>query len=119
VLTLVPKQKLTNNGGKSDILDEDEQTLPQSWMDKALKKRKNRLKDYKVRDTDAGMLKLEGQEIALAIFDFEKQKKPMTGYFVSLFGDQTAAFFKFTMPTGQFELMREELDQLIRSLRLK
>ena len=118
-LTLVPKQKLTNSGRKPEVLGEDEQATPQKWMEKALKKRENRLKDYKVRDTEAGKLELQGQEVASTIFDFENNKKPMTGYFVSLFGDRTAGFFKFTLPADQFDSQRGEIDQLIRTLRLK
>lgn len=118
-LTIAPKEGLADGQRAKGLLNEGEQSTPQTWLDMALSKRAKRLKGYKVMGTDIGSLELSDSKAAAEIFEFEKEGKSMTGYFVSLAGEEMAGFFKFVVPTDQFESQRGDYDALVRSLRLK
>ncbi len=115
-LSVASREKMEE---QADFLKEDEQLSPQLWIEAALKKRADMLKGFKVRGEGVVQMKREDQEATSVIFDFVQDKKPMTGYLVSKFGDQSVGFFKFVLSTDQFESQRGEFDQLVHSLRLK
>ena len=101
-----------------DALD-DEKASPQAWVETSLKKIRRKAKNFKFRGNGVTTATIGGQEAAVVVFDFEEKKKPMTGYAVAVFSEKSAASIQFLMPADQYEAMREELEQVVNSFRVK
>jgi len=101
-----------------DTLD-DEHTSPQVWAESSLEKIRRKAKDFKLRGEGVSTVIIDGQEVATVVFDFKEKKQAMTGYAVAVFGEKSAATMQFLLPTDQYESMSDELEKLVRALRVK
>ena len=99
-------------------LDEDH-TSPQVWAKSTIEKIRRRAKDFKFRGNGIDTVKSDQQEVAKVAFDYTENKKAMTCYAMAVFGKKSAATMQFTLPTDQYESMKDELESLARVLRVQ